>query len=81
MFADIGSSAKAAANSYPRAKSKNQLDQAELAIRGRVRSRRNLSGFGLAGADQLEDSKGESAERQKRNQEKDDFVTAFHNQR
>jgi hypothetical protein len=35
----------------------------------------------VAGADQLEDSKGESAERQKRDKKKYDFVTAFHDQR
>ena len=35
-------------------------------------------GFVLAGADQLEDSKGKGCESQKRDQKEDDFVAAFH---
>jgi hypothetical protein len=81
MFEDSVGSADTPANSHPGAKSKNQDDKTELAIRSRVRRWRDASWFGVACAHQLEDSKGESAERQKRNQKKYDFVTALHIQR
>jgi hypothetical protein len=81
MFANAVNSAATAAKPHPRAKPQNQVDTTELAIRSQARSRRDASWFVLTGAHQLEDCKGKSSERQKRNQKKYDFVTAFHSQR
>ena len=77
MFVNASSPAKAAADSHPDTKSKKA--GTELAIRNQVRSWRDAGWIDAAGADQLEDSKGESAERQQGNQKKYDFVTALHN--
>lgn len=77
MFASIVNSAQTTADSHPGAKPKNHKTQ--LAVRRDARGCRGTSWIIAPGAHQLEDSKGESTERQKRDQKKYDFVTALHN--